>query len=187
MEKWHNIISNPSHTVRGVHLGILSALARSLKIHHHRAAGFARLSLLTLVMLPTLLPHTQKNLVEWGEKADASNLERGLLCLPVELTTEVLDYFPTIGFYTTVLHNPSDAVLPKFYLVRIDILRALSQVCIDYRRVFLPLLWDSLNLCFAMRTTNPKWPNGYDKHAGEAIVRNCDGLLANPNLASYIR
>ena len=124
--------------------------------------------------------HTQKDLVEWGEKADASNLERGLLSLPVELRTEILDYFPALGPYTAVYLEP---VLPEFFLVRIDLIRALSQVCIDYRRVFLPLLWDSLNVCFTLRSDTPR---AFYKYVGEALVRNCDGLSANPNLASYI-
>jgi hypothetical protein len=125
------------------------------------------------------LPHTQKDLVEWGEKADASNLERGLLSLPVELSTEILDYFPVIGPYNAV--NES-RLLPQIYALRIDMLRALSQVCIDYRRVFLPLLWESLNICF-MREDNL---DTFYKYLGEALLRKCDGLLANPNLASYI-
>ena len=127
--------------------------------------------------------HTQKNLVEWGENADASNLERGLLSLPVELTTEVLDYFPVIGPYNAVSYI--NYLLPEIYLVRIDMLRALSQVCIDYRRVFLPLLWESLNVCF-MREDSPDSKRAFYKHVGKALVRKCDGLLANPNLASYI-
>jgi hypothetical protein len=128
--------------------------------------------------------HTQKNLVEWGEKADsdASNLERGLLSLPVELSTEILDYFPVIGPYTTLYSY--EYVLPEIYHLRIDMLRALSQVCIDYRRVFLPLLWESLNVCF-MREDSPDLKVAFYKHVGGALVRNCDGLLANPNLASY--
>ena len=135
-------------------------------------------------MVTSLPVHTQKGLVEWGDKADASNLERGLLSLPVELTTEILDYFPSIGPHTE-LHF-YDHVLPEFYLVRQDILRALSQVCIDYRRVFLPLLWDSLDVCFELRRDNPGWSNAFYWRVGEALVRKCDGISANPNLASYI-
>jgi hypothetical protein len=37
-----------------------------------------------------------KDLVECGEKADASTLGRGLLSLPVDLLTEIFDYFPAI-------------------------------------------------------------------------------------------
>ena len=125
----------------------------------------------------------QKNLVEWGEKADASNLERGLLSLPVEISKEILDYFPVIGPYNTV--TIEDHLLPKIYLMRIDMLRALSQVCIDYRRVFLPLLWESLNVCF-MREDGPESNTPFYRFVGDALIRKCDGLLANPNLASYI-
>ena len=125
--------------------------------------------------------HTQKNLDEWGEKADASNMERGLVSLPVELSTKILDYFPAIRPYTAVSNHHH--LLSDIYLVRIDILRALSQVCIDYRRVFLPLLWESLNLCF-LRGDTPT--GGFHKPFCEALVRKCDGLSANPNLASYI-
>jgi len=148
--------------------------------------GPTRVEIERLVPLPdkdTLPVQTQKNLVEWGEKANASNLERGLLPLPVELTTEILDYFPTIGPYTAVYNDPAKTVLPENFLVRIDILRALSQVCIDYRRVFLPLLWESLNICFTTRKDNldPAYRN-----VGKALLRKCNGLSANPNLASYI-
>ena len=119
-----------------------------------------------------------------GEKADASNLERRLLYLPVELWTEILKYFPAIGPYTSVyLHDHS---LPGFFLVRLDTLRALSQVCIDYRRVFLPLVWDSFNACFTVRMGTPRWSSAEYVHVGEALIRKCDGLSANPNLASYI-
>ena len=61
-------------------------------------------------------------------------IELGKRVALVELTTEVLDYFPAIGPYTTAHLEP---VLPEIFLVRIDVLRALSQVCIDYRRAFL--------------------------------------------------
>ena len=133
----------------------------------------------------TSLPvDTQKDLVEWGEKADASNLERGLLSLPVELWTEILDYFPSIGPYTSVYMDYHS--LPEFFLVRLDVLRALSQVCIDYRRVFLPLVWDSFNACFTMRVGTPGWSSAEYVHVGEALIRKCDGLSANPSLASYI-
>ena len=124
----------------------------------------------------------QKNLIEWGEKADASNLERGLLSLPVELSTKILEYFPDIGPYNTV--NQTN-LLPEIYLVRIDMLRALSQVSIDYRRVFLPLLWESLNVCF-MREDSSYSKQAFYKHVGDALVRKCDGLLVNPDLSSYI-
>jgi hypothetical protein len=129
----------------------------------------------------TSLPvHAQKNLDEWGEKADASNLERGLLSLPFELLTEILDYFPAIGPYKFITYSSyryrCQYCLPNIYLVRINMLRALSQVCIDYRRVFLPLLWESFNICFIRK----------DEYFGDALVRKCDSLLASPNLASYI-
>ena len=81
----------------------------------------------------TSLPvHTQKNLFEWGEleKADASNLERNLLSLPVELMTEILNYFPAIGpsaiYYRRYYHIY--AALPEIYLARMDMLRALSTI-----------------------------------------------------------
>ena len=61
-------------------------------------------------------------------------IELGKRVALVELTTEVLDYFPAIGPYTTADLEP---VLPEIFLVHIDVLRALSQVCIDYRRAFL--------------------------------------------------
>jgi hypothetical protein len=118
-------------------------------------------------------------------KADASNLERGLLSLPVELATEILDYFPTIGPHTSVNSDNGYPVLHRIFHVRIDVLRALSQVCIHYRRVFLPLLWESLNICFSIRGPAARTFK-YDKHLSETLVRKCDRLSANPKLASHI-
>ena len=128
---------------------------------------------------------TKKKIVESGEKANALNLERGLLSLPVELSTEILDYFPAIGPYTVVQPQSDDPILSEIFLVRIDMLRALSQVSVDYRRVFLPILWESLNACF-MREDSSESTSAFYKHVGEAMIRKFDGLLANPNLASYI-
>ena len=135
--------------------------------------------------------HTQEeDLVEWSKMETTSNSERGLISLPVELTTEILDYFPDIGPYTAVRLTPYDGLpgLVELYLVRVDILRALSQVCVAYRRVFLPRLWESLNICFRMRRANPKWSKAFSgyKHLGQALIRKCEGLSANPDLASYI-
>ena len=70
---------------------------------------------------------------EWDDKEGASNLDKGLLSMPVELRTEFLDYYPTIGLYT---HRDHNTVLHEFYLVRTQVLRALSQVCVEYRRIF---------------------------------------------------
>jgi hypothetical protein len=150
-----------------------------------RASSVTTVTGVRLVM--SLPVHTQKDLIKWGEKADASNLERGLMSLPVELTTEILDYFPTIGPYTAVYSYNDNPILPEFYLVRVDILRALSQVCIDYRRIFLPLLWESLNPCFKKRRDSSKpSSNAFYEQVGDALIRNCDALTVNPNLASYI-
>jgi hypothetical protein len=66
-----------------------------------------------------------------GEKGRCIELERGLLSLAAELTTEILDYFPTvtIGPYAAVYFYEYDlSSLPEFYLARIDMLRALSKV-----------------------------------------------------------
>ena len=109
---------------------------------------------------------------------------KGLLSFPVELSTEILDYFPAMGPFTEPHFHHQ--ILPDIYLARIDILRALSQVCIDYRRVFLPLLWESLNVCFMRKNSPFEPPGAFYKHVGDALVRRCDSLLANPNLASYI-
>ena len=57
--------------------------------------------------------HAQKNL---GEKADASNLKWDLLSLLVELMTDILDYFFTIGI--TLQLSTISVLLPEFYLAR---------------------------------------------------------------------
>ena len=54
--------------------------------------------------------HAQKDLVERGEKAEASNLERGLLSEPfeaAELLTDILVYFPSLGSYNLFYSSSS--------------------------------------------------------------------------------
>ena len=85
--------------------------------------------------------HAQKDLVERGEKAEASNLERGLLSEPfeaAELLTDILVYFPSLGsynlFYSSYCHWRN--FRPENFLVRINMLRALSQVVSTIDAIF---------------------------------------------------
>ena len=108
------------------------------------------------------------------------NSGKGLLFCPVELQTEILDYFPAVETVTT-FNGGGDPILSSTFLERTDLLRSLSQVSLDYRRVFLPLLYQNLNIC-AKRGLG-----AFYKYVGEALRKKMEGLGANPELASYVQ
>ena len=118
-------------------------------------------------------PRTQKT---------GKNANTGLLLLPGELQSEILNNFLPIVSQTQVPHDTP--VLGKIYLERTDVLRALSQVCVSYRHHFLPLLWQTLNLCYLARSGREIT---FFKHVGDALVRKCNGLSQNSELSSFIR
>ena len=103
-----------------------------------------------------------------------SNADKGILALPLELRDEILAHYQKIDFLTRTPHD--NPILPEEYLEYTDALRALSQVSVAYRQVFMPLLWETVNVCFSVRGANT---NSFFKHVGEALARKCDGLKAN--------
>ncbi|KDR85740.1 hypothetical protein GALMADRAFT_384480 [Galerina marginata CBS 339.88] len=120
-----------------------------------------------------------------GAYEDASNADKGLLYLPVELHGEVLCNYLNIVPFTKVPHD--GPVLPEEYLERTDVLRALSQVCVAYRRQFLPILWETLNVCCEAREESGANPASFFKHIGEALGRKCDGFSISPDLRAYVK
>jgi hypothetical protein len=114
---------------------------------------------------------------------DPSNADRALLLLPSELQSEILDNFLPVVSQTRISHDRP--VLEKIYLERADILRALSQVCVSYRRHFLPLLWQILNLCCGARSGEKEV--SFYKHVGVTLMRKCNALSQNSEFLSFIR
>lgn len=116
-----------------------------------------------------------------GTAENPANAGKAFLSIPMELTTEILSHFPAIDAYTRI--RSDDPVLPTVYLQRPDILRALSQTCVAFRRVFLPLAWENLDVCVGPRV---KRSSTFFKHAGDTLKRKSDGLLENKDLAKYV-
>lgn len=73
-----------------------------------------------------------------------------------------------------------EPLLPRVYLERPDVLRALSQTCVAYRKVFLPLLFERLEVCVTTRPGNQS--RAFYKHIGEGLERKCSGLADRPDL-----
>lgn len=117
-----------------------------------------------------------------GASEDPSNSQKAILSLPVELRDEILDYYPKITFFTETPHN--DPVLPEKYKIRRNVLRALSQLCVAYRRVFFPAFWESLDVCFLTGETLH-----FYRDVSNAIERHCDGIWisATPTIRPCIR
>ena len=99
----------------------------------------------------------------------------------MKLTTEILSHFPAIDAHTGIWYGQDEPVLPILYLQRPDILRALSQTCIAFRRVFLPLAWENLDVC-----VGPRVKCAFFKHAGKTLKSKSDGLLENKDLAKDV-
>lgn len=109
------------------------------------------------------------------------NATKGFLKFPIELREEVLYYFQGVNIYTEARYEVP--VLPAKYLESTDVLRALSQVCVAYRRVFLPCLWESFTACHESRSTR----KSFYAHAGNTLAQKCDGLSDDPDLKVHIR
>ncbi|KAF8910142.1 hypothetical protein CPB84DRAFT_1360461 [Gymnopilus junonius] len=125
-----------------------------------------------------------------GALESASNSDKGFLHLPVELRTEILDYFPKITVLTRVSRN--HPVLDSDYLERTDVLRSLSQVCVAYRQDYLALLWETTNACCATRVRERKNVSdpdtSFSKQTAETLARLTSGLiLVLSNLAALLQ
>ena len=70
----------------------------------------------------------------WGTAENPANAGKAFLSIPMELTTEILSHFPAIDAYTGIWYGQDEPVLPTVYLQRPDILRALSQTCVEIGR-----------------------------------------------------
>ncbi|TEB20053.1 hypothetical protein FA13DRAFT_1820524 [Coprinellus micaceus] len=77
-----------------------------------------------------------------------------------------------------------EPVLKRVYLERPDTLRALSQTCVAYRGVFLPLLFERLEVCVTTRPGNPT--KAFYRHISETMQRKCSGLAERPDLSEMV-
>jgi hypothetical protein len=119
----------------------------------------------------------------WGTREQSANAQLAFCKLPLELTTEILSYFPSIGPLTSVGNSSGQPILGAKYLERPDILRSLSQTCVAYRNMFLPVLWETFNACIEARSGEEQ----FFRHAGETLTRKSAGLLETAELAAMVR
>jgi hypothetical protein len=85
----------------------------------------------------------------------------GFPALPTELLLEIVSHFPAVPI-------PSDdgryIIYPAPYLEKKRILRALSQMCRSLRSVFLPYVWQRIEVCASHMLSyeyriGPLWPD----------------------------
>lgn len=100
--------------------------------------------------------------------------------LPVELWLEIVSYYPIVKAPNYVSHHGSSRGLSEDYLDRPKALRALSQTNRALRNLFLPVLWERLEVCAG------KYEAWY-KVFGELLEQKSIGLAANTELAAYVR
>ncbi|KAJ6620579.1 hypothetical protein B0H10DRAFT_1791457 [Mycena sp. CBHHK59/15] len=118
-------------------------------------------------------------------KPPPRNVFKGLLAMPVELLRLISTFFGSpVEVPMGHLTNSTDPALPWSYYDLPDGLRALSQTCHLLRLTFLPMLWESMDVCVQARTGKPA---AFYKHLGDSLQRISAGLSHEPELLTYIR
>ncbi|KAL0572239.1 hypothetical protein V5O48_009721 [Marasmius crinis-equi] len=121
------------------------------------------------------------------ERRSVRQNDCGFLKLPVEiLTTHLLEYFPNIPVGIPDEMKMCGALLPQIVLERRKVLCALAQTCKRFRDIFLPLQWQSLDLCTYSVGPNVNTGPWYLIMA-RMTERLSEGLVKTPALASYVR
>lgn len=109
--------------------------------------------------------------------------------LPVELLTEIISYIPSLpvdeAYFApgTDIDKCEDRLLPPRQLRRTITLRSLSQTCRLWRQVFLPLLWETVELASLRVEEDATWSREINK----ALRKKCKGLIENEGLAAYVK
>ena len=110
------------------------------------------------------------------------NRTSSALELPIELLMEILSYFPRapieVPRYGVYFYNTP----PASSLEYTDLLRALSQTCRRWRSIFLPLLWECLEVC-TTRSQKPAWY----LWLARSLEKKSKGLAQSPQHAAHVR
>lgn len=107
--------------------------------------------------------------------------DTAMLSLPPEIIDEIMKFYPEIFVGAPKISN-NEPVLSSEYLQRTRALRSLSQVSRAYRNTFLPLLWETINICCCKQDER-----SFYKTLGETMIRYTSGLEKSPALKPFIR
>ncbi|KAF6741374.1 hypothetical protein DFP72DRAFT_945011 [Ephemerocybe angulata] len=104
--------------------------------------------------------------------------------LPAELLLEVASNFEVVVPFDRVTHRDYDAWfhIDEVALERQDALRAMSQVSQRWRKLFLPLLWENVEIA-ACRKGKGQW----HEQCSMGLIKKGNGLAENPELAQYVQ
>jgi len=114
-----------------------------------------------------------------------SNTGSPLLELPLELIMEILSHFDCLPIVTSKLNYDFFGTHPRVsdqYLERTNVLRALSQTCRSWRKLFSPLLWERLEPCL-IPSDSGKW----SESNADLLMRMSTFVRENPEIASHVR
>jgi len=118
----------------------------------------------------------------------------GFPALPTELLLEIVSHFPAIPL--PMGRRDRASVYPASFLEKPRILRALSQMCRSLRSIFLPYVWQKIEVC-----ANPRIPENISatsarrfhrplvskELATELITQLEIVTIRDPTLAQYIK
>lgn len=117
---------------------------------------------------------------------------KGFQALPTELLLEIISHFPAIPLPM----RPQDrcSVYPASYLEKPRILRALSQMCRSLRSVFLPYVWQRIEVFANHSDRSPavvgrrvKRSRVNKELATELITQLEIVTIRDPTLAQYVK
>ncbi|KAG6833306.1 hypothetical protein H0H87_008938 [Tephrocybe sp. NHM501043] len=116
-----------------------------------------------------------------------------LFDLPAEVWLEIISHFTSVRIPT--LQISSEPLLPSSTLERQEALRALSQTCRHFRALFLPELWDRVEVCASKNQKEvPKFKRSEDVHIrgtwyktiANALETRSNGLKNSPEHAQFV-
>jgi hypothetical protein len=122
----------------------------------------------------------------------------GFPALPPELLLEITSHFPAVPL--PMGDRDWHSVYPASYLEKPRILRALSQMCRSLRSIFLPYIWQTIEVCASQRITETMITTGLYKYtyrfgreiikkelATELITQLEIVTIRDPTLAKYVK
>ena len=118
----------------------------------------------------------------------------GLPALPVELLFEILSQLPTVP--VPMVRDYRMSIYPACYLEKPQTLRALSQTCRSLRSIFLPHVWQSIEVCASsilteevvLSSISKLRRNQVEAELATELVRQLEIVtIRDPTLAEYVK
>jgi hypothetical protein len=115
----------------------------------------------------------------------------GLPALPTELLLEIMSHFPAV--LLPLGEHDKCMIYSAPYLEKPRVLRVLSQMCRSLRSIFLPYVWQAIEVCASHRISEGRAPHRLERSrvskelATELITQLEIVTIRDPTLAQYVK